>query len=115
MLEEEIYATAGRRGRKGGEAREGFELEGVVSCCSGDQWWRTKLDLGSGEPLDNLHWSSTLGTAIKIRGVFGGGSVFLGEGFWGCAQQLQTKRQKLSAPTVGQKAEMSDAHEALGK
>jgi hypothetical protein len=28
------------------------------------------LDLGSGEPFDDLHWSSTLGTAIKIPRVF---------------------------------------------
>ena len=81
MLEEEIYATAGRRGRKGGEAREGFELEGVVSCCSGDQWWRTELDLGGGEPLDDLHWSFTFGTTIEIGSVIGGGSVSFGERF----------------------------------
>ena len=39
--------------------------------------------------------------------------MFFGERFWSCAQQLQAKRQKLGAPTVGQKAEMSDAHETL--
>ena len=39
--------------------------------------------------------------------------MLFGERFWGCAQQLQAKRQKSGAPTVGQKTEMSDAHEAL--
>jgi hypothetical protein len=33
----------------------------------------------------------TLGTAVKTKSVFGGGSVFLGERFWGCAQQLKVK------------------------
>ena len=82
MLEEEIWAAAGHRGRKRGEAREGFELEKVVSCCSGEHWWRTKLDLGSGEPLDELHWSFTFGTAIEIRSVIDGGSMSFGERFW---------------------------------
>ena len=44
MEEGEFSATAGHRSRKRGEAREGFELERVVSYCSGDYWWRTKLD-----------------------------------------------------------------------
>ena len=44
---------------------KGFELERIVSCRSGHHWWRTKLDVDSGEPLDDLHWSSTLGAAIK--------------------------------------------------
>ena len=39
--------------------------------------------------------------------------MLFGKWFWGCAQQLQAKRQKSGAPTVGQKTEMSDAHEAL--
>jgi hypothetical protein len=58
-----------------------FELETVVSCRGADPWWSTKLDFGSGEPLDDLHWSSTLGTAIKIGNVFGGGSKFFGKRF----------------------------------
>ena len=53
------------------------ELKRVVSCGSGDHGWRTKLDLGGGEPLDDLHGASTVGTAIEIRSVFGGGSVVL--------------------------------------
>ena len=35
-----------------------------------DPRWRSKLDLGSGEPFDDLHGSATLGTAIKIKSIF---------------------------------------------
>ena len=38
-----------------------IRVERVVSCRSRGHRWRTKLNLGSGEPLDNLHGSSTLG------------------------------------------------------
>jgi hypothetical protein len=47
------------------------------------------LDFGSGQPFDDLHWSSTLGTAIKIGKVFGGGSVFFGKRFLCRTQQLE--------------------------
>jgi hypothetical protein len=94
---------------------EFFAFERVVSCGSRNHWWRTELDLSSGEPLDDLHGSATVGTAIKIRSVFGGGSVLFRWWLWGCAQQLKAKRQKSGAPPVGQKAEMSDAHETLRK
>ena len=73
------------------------------------------MDLGRGESLDDLHWPPTLGTAIKIRSVCGGGSAFFGKRFWGCAQQLKAEWQKLGAPTVGQETEVTDAHEALRK
>jgi len=73
------------------------------------------LNFSSGEPLNDLHWSCTLGTGIKIKSFFGGGSMFFGKRFWGCAQQLKTEWQKSSAPTVGQETEVTDAHEALRK
>ena len=66
-----------------------FELERVVSCRRADPWWRTKLDFGSGEPFDDLHQPSTLGTAIKIGNVFGGRSVFFGKRFLCRTQQLE--------------------------
>jgi hypothetical protein len=76
----------------------------------------TKLDLGSGEPLDNLHWSSTLGAAVKIRSVFGGGgNVFFVRRFLCRTQQLKAKREECSASSVGQEAEVPDTHEALRK
>ena len=73
------------------------------------------VDLGSGEPFDDLHGLATLGTAIKIWSVFRRGSVFLGRWFCGCAQQRKAEREKRAAPTVGQEAEVTDAHEALRK
>ena len=82
---------------------------------SGDLWWRAKLDLGSGEPFDDLHGSATVGTAIKICRVFRRGGVFFGRWFWGCAQQLKAKRQKSGASAIGQEAEVTDTHEALRK
>ncbi len=88
-LEEEIGLTARHRDTERREGRRVFELERVVSCRNADRWWRTKLDFGSGEPFDDLHWSSTLGTAIKIPSVFGGGSVFFGKRFLCRTQQLE--------------------------
>jgi hypothetical protein len=107
--------VTGHRGAERAEAPGVSELETVFSCRSGDHRWGTKLDFGSGEPCDDLHASSTLGTAIKIRSVFGGGSVFFSLWFLGRTQQLEAKRQKSAAPTVGQEAEVADAHEAFGK
>ena len=40
-------------------------------------WWRTKLDFGSGESLDDLHRSTALRAAPRIGGVFGGGGVLV--------------------------------------
>src|SRR2546429_9301465 len=55
----------------------------------------------------------SVGAAIKTRSLFGGGSVVFRLRLWSRAQQLRAKRQKLGAPAVGQKAEMSNAHEAF--
>jgi hypothetical protein len=48
------------------ETREEFAFERVVSCCSGEQWWRTKLDFCSGEPFYDHHRPTTLGAAPEI-------------------------------------------------
>jgi hypothetical protein len=58
-----VVEEGGRRDRFDGEAQRCerlevprvFELERVVSCRRADPWWRTKLDFGSGESLDDLH------------------------------------------------------------
>ena len=81
-VEEEIGSRAGRRNWERAETRERFEFERDVSCCSGDWWWSTKLDFRGGEPFDDPHGPSALGTAIKIKSVFGGGSVLFGKRFW---------------------------------
>jgi hypothetical protein len=46
----DLFGSKAPGGLGRAEAREVFELEGLVSCRSSDQRWRTKLDLGSGEP-----------------------------------------------------------------
>lgn len=72
--------------------RRAFELERVASCCNAAPWWRTKLDFGSGESLDDLHRSTALGAAPKIGTVFGGRGVLVGLRLWCRTQQLQAKR-----------------------
>ena len=71
-LEGGFGAVTRRSGKKPAEAGEGFELERRVSCGSGDHGWRTKLDLGSCESFDDLHWSTALGTAPETARVTGG-------------------------------------------
>ena len=100
-LQEEICLAESQRDTERAEVRGVFALERVVSCSSVDRRWRTKLDLGSGEPFDDFHWSSTLGTAIKIRSVFGGGSVLFVRRFLCRTQQLEAKGQEGSAFAVG--------------
>jgi len=55
-----LFSDEAERSVARGSARS-VELERAVSCRRVDPWWRTKLDFGSGEPFDDLHWSSTLG------------------------------------------------------
>jgi hypothetical protein len=115
MLEEGIGLTARHRDAQRLEGRRVFELERVVSCRNADRWWRTKLDFGSGEPFDDLHWSTAFRAAPKIGTIFGGRGVLFGLRLLFRTQQLKAKRQKRFAPPVGQKAEIPDAHEALRK
>ena len=80
--EEEICSAAKRKSRERAETRGGLGLERVVSCRSRDHRWRTKLDFGSGEPLDDLHRSTAFRAGIKVRGVFGGGIVLFSLRLW---------------------------------
>ena len=114
-LLEGISSVAKRRGAERAETRDGFEFEKVVSCGSGDWRWRTKLYLGSCEPFDDHHWSTTLGAAPKIGGAIGGGGVWLGGRFLRCAEQMKAKGQERGTSAVGQKTKVSDAYEALRK
>jgi len=70
-LEEQICSAIRRTTTDRGEARRILSVEKVVSCGGGDQRWRTKLYLGSREPFDDHHRSSTLGAEPKISGVVG--------------------------------------------
>ena len=62
-LVEGISSSAKRTGTERAETRDGFELERIVSCGSGDRRWRTKLHLGGRKSFDDLHRSITLGAA----------------------------------------------------
>jgi hypothetical protein len=73
------------------------------------------LDFGGSEPFDDLHRSSTLETAIKIRSVFGGGSVFFDIWLLCRTQQLEAQGQCRSAPSAGQETKVPDTHKTLWK
>lgn len=77
-LEEGIDWATRHSGTERPEERGVFELESVVSCRRADAWWRTKLDFGSGESLDDLHRSTALRAAPRIGEVFGAGTVLFG-------------------------------------
>ena len=113
--EEEICSVSKRRRPERAETREVFELEKVGSCRSRDHRWRTRLDFSSSELFDDLHRSTAFRAAPKTGRVFGGGSVLFGLRFLCRAEQLKTKRQESGALAVGQKAEVTDAHESFGE
>jgi len=50
--EQKICFAEGRTRTEPVETREGFELERVVSCGGGEQWWRTKLNFYGAEPFE---------------------------------------------------------------
>jgi hypothetical protein len=75
--EGETCSAIRRRATDRGEARRIFLLWRVVSCGDAALRWRTKLHLGSGEPLEDHHRSSTLGAEPKITGVLGAWRVLL--------------------------------------
>ena len=74
-VEEGIGLTVRHRDAQRLGGRKVFELERVVSCRHADPWWRSKLDFASRQPLDDLHWAATLGTAPKTKRVFSGSNV----------------------------------------
>jgi hypothetical protein len=90
-LEEEIGLTARHKDAKRLEGSRVFELERVVSCRNADPWWRTKLDFGSGEPFNDLHWSTAFRAAPRIGELFGGRGVLFGLRLLCRAQQLKAK------------------------
>ena len=111
-LEEKSCSAARRRETVHDETRAGLELEKVMSCGSREQRWRTKLDLGSGEPLDDHHRSTTLGAAPEIVRARG---VLIGLWLLGCAEQLKAERQERGTSPVCQETEIADAYEAFGQ
>ena len=71
-----------RRGTDRAETREEFELQRVTSCCGGKQR-RRELDFGRRQSFDDLHGTTTLGTAPKTRRVFRGSKVLFSLRFLG--------------------------------
>lgn len=111
--EEEICPAIRRTKTDRDEARGVFWKRRVVSCGSGDLWWRTEQDLGSRESLYDHHRGSALGAEPKITGVLGAWGVLLS--VLCPVEQLKAKRQESGAPPVSQEAEVSDAYEAVRK
>ena len=97
-LKERNYPAGRRRNADRAEAREEFELERVISCCSRERRPRTELDFGSRKPLDDLHRTTALGTAPKTKRVFSGGNVLFGLRLWGGAEMVKAKRQQSGTP-----------------
>ena len=114
-LKEEQRSGTRRRNPERAETREGFELERAISCGSRDHRWRTKLDFSSSESLNDLHRSAAFRAAPKPGRVFGGGRVLFGLRFLCGTEQLKAKRQESGTLAVGQKAEVTDAHESFGE
>ena len=84
-----------------------------VSCGKGlPERRRTKLDLRRSKPFDDQHWRTTHGAKPSIAGI-GGGDLWLG--LWWRVEQLKAKRQGGGTFAIGQEAEVTDAHETLGK
>ena len=73
------------------------------------------MDLSRSEPFDDLHGATAFRAAPKIRGVFGRASVLFGLRFLYRAEQVKAKRQESGTLAVGQKAEVTDAHETFWK
>ena len=74
-----VWGQIGRTTSAGGEMHRGRELGMVVSCGgSGEKGWRTELDLGGGESLDDRHGTATLGTEPKRAGGLDEGNVCFG-------------------------------------
>ena len=113
--EKKIRVAESQRDTERVEARGVFALKRVASCGSGDRRWSPKLEFGSSEPFDDSHRSTAFGTAPRLRGVFGAGSMWFGLWLLCRAEQVKAKWQERGAFAVGQKAEMPDAYEAFRK
>ena len=71
-LRMEFCSALRRRETEHAERREGFGLERGVSCGRSEPWWGAKLDFRSGEPFDDHHRSTTLGTTpetVRASGI----------------------------------------------
>src|SRR5260370_41301562 len=95
MKPEEGICSAIRREATDRAERRRVFVTWIVVSCGDDQRWRTELYLGSGEPLDDHHRSSTLGAEPKIARVGGARRVLSGRRSCCQAAQLKAKRQEI--------------------
>ena len=65
-LKERSYPAGRRRNADRVEAREEFELERVISCCSREHRRRTELDFGSGKPFNDHHRTAAVGAEPEV-------------------------------------------------
>src|SRR5260370_15741844 len=96
MVEDDVRKDAdwgsgqeqGGRGRRAVKRAEFSSCGRAVSCCSRDQqWWRTELDLSSGESFDDRHRSAAVGATPKRVRFLDGGFWF--DLRWNCAQHCE--------------------------
>ena len=76
--------------------------------------WRARQQLSGGEPLDDMHGASADGTVpVGGRaGVICSGRCHLSRDVGGTREQLEAEWQQPGASSVGEEAEVADAHEA---
>ena len=99
-----------------GEGHGVWKLAVVVSCGgSGEKGWRTELQLGRGQSLDDHHRSATFGAAPKRIEWLSRGGLLCHRCGWNPTQGLEAKGQNSSASPVRQEAKVADADEAFGQ
>jgi len=92
------------------------ELGILVSCSgSGEQGWRTELELGSGKSLDDHHGAATFGTDPERARFLRRRGSRLGGRWLHRVECLQAKRQQSGTAAVGEEAKVANANEAFGK
>ena len=85
-----------------------------ISCSRGQERWRTELELCGCESFDNDHWSAALGTAPqRVRCRSGGRLRFVFR--WSGMENGEAVWQQGGAASVGEEAEVADAHKTLRK
>src|SRR5260370_5852278 len=86
----------------GGARHRVREIGIFVSCGdSGERGWRTELDLGSRESLDDHHAAATFGTEPEWARLLGGGSLWFSLRWRCCVECLKAERQENCAAPGG--------------
>ena len=111
-----MWRLEGHTAAAGGKAHRVRKVGIVVSYGgSGEQGWRTELELGRGKSLDNHHGATTFGTDPKRVRFLDSGGFWFGARWLVCVESLKAKRQESGAPAVGEEAKVANANEAFGQ